>query len=173
MKKFVVSILAALLLMSLLAVTVVSAANKANKIVVCVLQTNYAESGGEVWYTDNETVLHIRGMTTNAHLEPMPGHPECVNPYATGELAMTLNVDLDMTTGEGTSWGESTLSPAGIDGTFVGKFKGKIIAGSYQGQSTSRGTGALKGLVNKVTIQQTSETTYEVNGYVSGKPRNP
>jgi hypothetical protein len=169
MKKLVLSLLAVLLLLSLGPIPTVSAAAAVNKTVVCALETDYAETPGKVWFTDNGNMMHVRGQTTSARIEPLPGHPECINRYSQGELVMSVSFDLNLATGKGFSWGNSTQSISGINGAFVGPFWGKIEGYMFMGTSLTAGTGALKSLIQKVSIQQNGENTYEVHGYVYGQ----
>lgn len=57
------------------------------------------------------------------------------------------------------------MHPTRINGAFAGHFTGQIKNFGYEGHSISKGAGALKGLVETITIQQTGETTYEAYGY--------
>ncbi len=84
-------------------------------------------------------------------------------------MVMTVNLNLNLVTGEGEAWGSTTIIPDGMNGTFVGAFEGKIHGGAFLGHSTTRGTGDLLGMVEQVTVQQTSENTYNVNGVILGR----
>lgn len=166
MKRHMFTLLSVLILLSLLWIPIISAYATVNKSIICSIQTDTAQIPGKVWFTENGTVMHMRGQTTYSTIAPLPGHPECDPRYSNGNATMTVNVDLNLTTGKGVSWGSAEVTPDGIDGTFVGPFSGKILGYAFQGKSTAIGTGDLKGLIEKVSIQQTGENTYEVHGIV-------
>ena len=62
---------------------------------------------------------------------------------------MTVNINLDMTTGNGVAYGKSTISPDGMDGTWEGTFQGKLQNFVMHGKSVSQGTGELEGMIFK------------------------
>jgi hypothetical protein len=169
MKKGKYFAVVVLILLVLAAITPFSVAAKANAGTICSLETDYDQVPGRTWTTNNDTQLHVRGQTTLARIEPLPGHPECDPRYASGDLVTKVNLDLNLVSGEGRAWGSSTLTLRGINGTFVGPFVAKITPAGMQGMSITVGTGALKGLLEKVTIQQIGETTYEIHGTVYGR----
>jgi hypothetical protein len=166
MKKGIFFSLTVILLLSLaLALPIVGSA-KATKIPICALQIDDSESGGKVWFTEEGTIMHIRGLTKVAHIVPLPGHPECESMYSVGSLVMKTNIDLNLVTGEGKAWGKGTISPDAFDGTWQITFKGQIQNYAFTARSTSHGTGALEGLLQKNTITEIGPGEYEVFGYV-------
>jgi hypothetical protein len=166
MKRTVLFLLAVLIIGALALVPAISGAAKASRITTCALQTNTAEIPGKMWFSDDGTILHIRGQITYADIEPLPGHPECDPAYSRGQLEMELNVNLNVVTGEGNAYGKQTIRAEGLDGSWVGAFQGKITGTGYTGRALSHGTGDLAGLLQKVNIVQTGEATYETYGYV-------
>ncbi len=166
MKKHKFTLLSVLILLSLVWIPTFSAYATVNQSSICNIQTDISTIPGQVWFSENGTVMHMRGQTTYSKIEPMPGHPECDSRYAEGDATMTVNVDLNLATGNGISWGTSTVTHPGIDGAFVGPFEGRILGFAFQGKSVCRGTGDLKGLFEKVSIQQTGENTYDIFGVV-------
>ncbi len=171
MKKSILISLAVIVIVALLGLTPFPVEAKADKITLCNLQTDVNVIYGTSWFTDNGTVLHMRGQTTYSTIAPLPGHPECDTPFSNASAVMEVNYDVNMLTGEGASWGYTTLTPTGFAGSFQGPFVGKIEGGMFQGISVTHGTGALEGLINKVTIQQVSSNTYECHGYILGQQR--
>jgi hypothetical protein len=86
--------------------------------------------------------------------------------YSVGSLVMKTNIDLNLVTGEGKAWGKGTISPDAFDGTWQITFKGQIQNYAFTARSTSHGTGALEGLLQKNTITEIGPGEYEVFGYV-------
>jgi hypothetical protein len=166
MKKHLFSLLSVLILLSLVWMPTFSAEAKSERSTVCTIETDTSKIPGQVWFTQNGTVMHMRGQTTYSTIDPLPGHPECDPRFATGKMTMKVNFDINLTTGDGASWGTSSLALNGVDGVFVGPFVGKIHGGAFQGKSFAVGTGDLKGLFENVSMQQTGENTYEVHGIV-------
>lgn len=166
MKKLTFTLLSILILLSLVWIPTFSAGATVDRITICTLETDISKIPGKVWLSEDGTILHVRGQTTISKNTPLPGHPECDLRYSQGELVMTVNFNINLTNGEGEAWGSTTSTPTGIDGTFVGPFSGKIHAGAFYGKSVDIGTGALEGLIERVTIQQIGVDTYEVLGYV-------
>lgn len=166
MKKTFLFSLAVVVILSLAVIIAVPGAAKASRITTCALQTNTDEIPGKVWFTEDGTVLHIRGQITHADLEPLAGHPECDPAYSNGEMKMEVNINLNLVTGEGNAYGKHTITANGGEASWVGTFSGKIRDGVYSGMAVSHGSGAWDGLLQKVKIVQTGETTYETYGYV-------
>lgn len=166
MKKTILFSLAFGIILALAVVLAAPGAAKASRITTCALQTNTSEIPGKVWFTEDGTVLHIRGQVAYADLEPLVGHPECEPAYSSGEMMMEVNINLNLVTGEGNAYGKHTIIANGGGASWVGTFSGKIREGAYTGMAVSYGTGAWDGLLQKVKIFQTSETTYETYGYV-------
>ena len=167
MKKSYWILLAIPIILSLVLIFPISGSARATRSTVCILQTNYAtDDPSEVWFSKNGTMMHIRGMKEYGTIEPLPDHPECVTPYSSGEIVLTVNFNLDLTTGDGVAYGKSTISPDGIDGTWEGSFQGKLKNFMLHGKSVSQGTGELEGMVQKVVLQQVGEEIFEVHGYI-------
>jgi hypothetical protein len=119
-----------------------------------------------MWISEDGTILHIRGQTTYADIEPLAGHPECDPLYSQGQMVMELNINLNLGTGKGNAFGTQTITADGFEGTWVGVFNGKIAPNGFTGSAISHGTGDLEGMLQKVVIQQTGETSYEMYGTV-------
>jgi hypothetical protein len=166
MKKIILFSLAAGIILALAVVLATPGAAKASRITTCALQTNTEEIPGKVWFTEDGTVLHIRGQIAYGKLEPLAGHPECDPAYSSGKIKMEVNINLNLVTGEGNAYGKNTITADGVDASWIGTFSGKITGGAYTGLSVSQGTGEWDGLLQKVKIFQTGETTYETYGYV-------
>ena len=84
-------------------------------------------------------------------------------------MEMTLNLNLNVVTGQGNAYGKHTIQVDGFDGAWEGTYQGKITQSGYTGKAISHGTGDLAGLIQKVNIVQTGETTYETYGYVRAR----
>jgi hypothetical protein len=166
MRKTVLFLLAVMIIDALALAPAVSGAAKASRITTCALQTNTAEIPGKMWFSDDGTMMHIRGQLTYGDIEPLPGHPECDPIYSRGQIEMEVNINLNVATGEGNAYGKHIIRMEGRDGAWKGTFQGKIKGFSYSGKAISHGTGGLDGLLQKMNIVQTGETTYETYGFV-------
>jgi hypothetical protein len=166
MKKGIFFSLTVMLLLSLaLALPIVGSA-KATKIPICAMQIDESESGGKVWFTEEGTIMHIRGLTKVAQIVALEGHPECESQFSVGSVVMQANIDLNLVTGEGKAWGKGTITPDEFDGTWQTTFTGQIQNYMFTARGISHGTGALEGLLQKNTITETDPGVYEVFGYV-------
>jgi hypothetical protein len=166
MKKTVLFSLVILLIAVLAVMSSTPGAAKASKITTCALQTNTAEIPGKIWFSDDGTIMHIRGQITYADITPLAGHPECDPVYSRGQMEMEVNINLNLVTGEGNAYGKHTITVDGFHGAWVGTHRGKIENFVYSGRAISHGTGELEGMLQKVNIVQAGETTYETYGYV-------
>jgi hypothetical protein len=166
MKKTIIFSLAVAVILALIVIPTTPTSAKASKITTCALQTNTSEVPGKVWFTEDGTVLHIRGQITYSDITPLPGHPECDSTFSNGTMMMELNLNLNLVTGEGNAFGSHTITAKRLDASWVGSYTGKIDPSGYAGQAVSHGTGAWEGYVQRVSIQQTGETTYVTFGYV-------
>lgn len=166
MKKTVLFSLVILLIAVLAVMSATPGAAKASKITTCALQTNTAEIPGNIWFSDDGTIMHIRGQITYADIDPLAGHPECDPAYSSGQMEMEVNINLNLVTGEGNAYGKHTITVDGFHGAWVGTHRGKIENFVYSGRAISHGTGELEGMLQKVNIVQAGETTYETYGYV-------
>lgn len=166
MKKAVLFPLVILLTLVLAVMSAAPGAAKASKIKTCALQTNTAEIPGKTWFSNDGTIMHIRGQITYADITPLAGHPECDPVYSSGQMVMVVNINLNLVTGKGNAYGKHTITMDGFDGAWVGTYTGKIENFSYSGKAISHGTGELEGMLQKVNIVQTGETTYETYGFV-------
>lgn len=166
MKKTVLFSMAVVLILVLAVMSVAPGAAKASKITTCALQTNTAEIPGKMWFSNNGTIMHIQGQITYADIETLAGHPECDPAYSSGQMEMVVNINLNLVTGKGNAYGRHTLTADGFEGGWEGVFSGKIENFVYSGKAISHGTGDLEGMLQKVQIQQTGETTYETYGFV-------
>jgi hypothetical protein len=166
MKKVIVFSVSVLVILALAVIFTAPGTAKATRITTCSLQTNTSEIPGKMWFSEDGSMLHIRGQTTYANIEPLPGHPECAPEYSMGQLVMEVNINLNLVTGEGNAYGTHTITSDGFDGTWNGVFNGKIDPSGYSGKATAHGTGDLEGMLQKIVIQQTGATTYETHGYV-------
>lgn len=166
MKKAVLFSLVVALVAVLAVMSAVPGAAKASKITTCALQTNTQEIPGKMWFSDNGTILHIRGQITYADVTPLAGHPECDPEYSSGQMEMEVNINLNLVTGEGVAYGKHTIQVDGHDGGWEGTYRGKITPEGYYGKAISHGTGDLEGSLQKVNIVQTGGNTYETYGFV-------
>ena len=166
MKKRILFSIMVLVILALTLVSPFPVAAKSTKTPICSLQTVVNVVAGQEWYTDNNTILHVRGMTTYSTIEPKPGCPEPDSIYTHANLSMKVNVELNLTTGAGTTWGSSITTFPGVNGTFVGPFVGKIENYFASGKSLGIGTGDLKGQFEVISFRQTGGNTYEGIGYV-------
>ncbi len=166
MKKAVLFSLAVVLILVLAVMSAAPGAAKATKITTCATQTNTAEIPGKTWFSDDGTIMHIRGQITYADIEPLAGHPECDPAYSSGQMVMVVNINLNLVTGAGNAYGKHTITADGFDGVWEGVFSGKMENFVYSGKAISHGTGDLEGMLQKVQIQATGETTYETYGFV-------
>ena len=157
-----------ILLVAVLAVASASPGEaRASKIAVCALQTNTGEIPGKTWFSEDGTIMHIRGGKTYGIIQPLPGHSECDPAYANGQIEMELNLNLNLVTGEGNAYGKHTITLGeGINGSWVGSYSGKIVDFAFSGLAVSHGSGDLEGMLEKMRLQQTGETTYESFGMV-------
>lgn len=72
------------------------------------------------------------------------------NPLVGGTNTVTLNVTLDLTTGNGTAWGKFKSIPSARPyGSWEGSFSGRVVGGLYQGKGIGHGTGELSGMQMK------------------------
>lgn len=166
MKKTILFSLAVVLILSLAVVFTTPTAAQTSRITTCALQTNTAEIPGKVWFTEEGTVMHVRGQITYADITPLVGHPECDQTYSNGTMMMELNINLNLLTGEGNAFGRHTITADGSDASWVGSYSGKMENFVYAGQAVSHGTGEWEGFLQKVNIYAIGETTYETYGYV-------
>ncbi len=169
MKKLISIMLCTVIALSVVSIPTFSVKAGTSQIVFCGIETDESVIPGNAWLSDDGNMLHMRGQTTYSTMSPMPGHPECDPQFSQGRMEMTVNLNLNLITGEGEAWGYTTVMPTGMNGTFAGSFEGKIHGFAFLGYSTTPGTGDLKGMIEKVTIQQTSANTYDVNGIVIGR----
>jgi hypothetical protein len=97
-----------------------------------------SQTPGRTWISD-DGILHDRGgVLTNINTAD--------SDYGSGIMILTGNIDLDLDTGNGHTYGTLVLYPSAYDGTFVGSWSSHISAGSLRGISVAHGTGDLEGL---------------------------
>ncbi len=166
MKKLICFLMALVAMLSLLMVSTTQVVASATTITTCGLQTDYGEIPGKVWLSDDGTILHIRRQTNYSHVTPLDGHPECDPRFSNAELEMEVNLDLNLVTGVGNTYGKVKIYPDGIDGTWQGMYVGQIRSFVMNGKSVTHGSGELDGMLNKVNIQQIGSDKYEFFGYI-------
>lgn len=166
MKKTILFSIVVVVILALAVVYTTTTAAKASRITTCALQTNTSEIPGKVWFTEDGTVMHIRGQITYADITPLASHPECDKTFSDGKMMMELNLNLNLVTGEGNAYGSHTITAEKLDASWEGSYSGTMENFVYSGKAVSQGTGEWQGYLQKVNIQATGETTYETYGYV-------
>ncbi len=99
---------------------------------------------GDVNISDG--IVHIRGQILTTVIESAEAR------FA-GTNTVVINLDLDPTTGTGTSFGTFSLNPDAVAGTWEGRFSGKITNGLLSLRAVGHGTNDLKGQQIKVNVQ--------------------
>ncbi len=69
-----------------------------------------------------------------------------------GWLTSTVNFDLNLVTGNGSSWGTFVRGYDAIDGTFEGTWSGQIRDFHFSGKVVGQGTGELEGQIVKAWL---------------------
>jgi len=163
-KKFLIA-LAVVLTLSLTMAFPTATSAKATKVQICALQTSEVVDTGNVWFTENFTVMHIRGEIERGTIEPTD-NPDCDPTFTNGTIEMVVNINLNLITGEGTVFGTHVITSNESDASWVGSFTGQIKETGFSGKSISHGSGDWEGYFEKANIEAIGENVYEVTGYV-------
>ena len=163
-KKFLIA-LAVVLTLSLTMAFPTATSAKATKVQICGLQKTEIVDSGKVWFTDDFTMMHIRGEIERGTIEFIE-NPECDSTFTDGTIEMVVNINLNLITGQGTVFGTHVITSNESDASWVGSFTGKIKETGFSGKSISHGSGDWEGYLEKVSIEALNENEYAIDGYV-------
>ena len=125
---------------------------------------------GEQWYEGD--IWHIRGQVTTDIVESQ-------EPRAAGVLTVNSDIDLNMSTGEGTIFTHWSLKPDVSEGTWEGRLAGNFSNFLMIAYGIGVGTGDLRGMIMTVKLEQRTEIIdppcetalyqFDDTGYIIGK----
>jgi hypothetical protein len=111
---------------------------------------------GEQWVSE-EGIVHIRGQINTAQVVSTDARANGIN-------VVTINLNIDPATGNGTGHGQFILDVDGMDGAWEGTFVGWLTYGVFSGRIIGHGTGDLAGQKVKSNFQQTAQGVYAHTG---------
>ncbi|MCC6395245.1 MAG: hypothetical protein IT167_31945 [Bryobacterales bacterium] len=110
-------------------------------------ETICAITPGKVWVTDDGQTLHIRGQVHQNKIQSS-------EPRMNGDNAAIINVNLNLSNGQGTVTADFQMSPQGINGTWQGMGVFRIVNGRAVGMAVGHGTGDLEGQQIRLNLQE-------------------
>ncbi len=120
-------------------VSVVPASAQAEQLHFTGTNCVYPLSPPERSWISDDGILHERGTG-------LISYNVADSDYGTGIMIVNANIDLDLVTGNGHTYGTLTIYPDAYNGTFEGNWTSHISDGSLRGTAVAHGTGDLEGL---------------------------
>lgn len=125
--------------MAVLLAGTVPAAAQAEQLHFTGTNCIYPQSPPERSWVSDDGILHQRGMG-------MISINVADSDYLTGIMIVNGNIDLNLATGDGHTYGTLTIYPEAYNGTFEGNWTSHISADSLRGTVVAHGTGELEGM---------------------------
>lgn len=129
-------VMSLVLVAMLLLATVPTGAQSAITLFDAIEYTCWTEGPAHQWYSDDGAVWHVRGLVLH---EIVVSDEPRVNGTGVGRFHM----DLNLLTGDGSSWGVGEYQVEG--GIWHGRARGSYTAGMYAGHGENHGSHGLEG----------------------------
>ncbi len=136
MRKLSILIVSFLVLVAALVLRASPAEASATTTRFTALDAACSITPGIQWVSGN--VLHIRGEVDAKRIASS-------DPRVNGSEHVVVNLDVNLTNGNGAGWGTFVIRPDTIKGTWNGTFSGTITTNVFAGYGVGQGTGVLQG----------------------------